>query len=650
MSQPKKLVAVESHDATTSMRNPPSTPSTNRNARKAKEIIIKSSTKTVLVVSTPSTRQSTMSPARTDIKVVSPTRGRVIVSPIRRIKATSPTKSSIPQPPDPKSMLRVKAQRDVNLAVANSARKDKDNARLPSPMKSELGKPQRLFSNAKTRTNEGSLCMNGPLYPSRRRLAEKLGAVPQLRTCENQKETVLGLKSPARRLGCSPLSKCASKSHLLPSASTKSADESLEVQRKLMSEVTTSLSSMPLSPPMMPPLSSGRSITKKNMKDMKDNKALGGRMTLKSDESESDEETTEGSLEEEESMLATPSKVADPTETPLHHETEDVNTIALEEALEHLDIESGPSLSTNSTSAPPSYGSSPPTATKSVVVPKTKSTKDLQVQFKTSTSKVPIRPSHVPTPRERSVVKANSPAMAVSERMLRRTPATQPRARIAPRPYGQPPNCYVKESSAKGCMEPLSDVVAFLDIRNSEGDDASAAFEALLRKLGAKIVKLPSRSVTHIVFKHGSPRTLRVAKQMNVPCVSISWVIECGKQQLKLDQATYAVGRSQARLLSPRKTELSEPTSQPQGLNDGKERTCVDSQSPNKGKDLSMRADGDELHFSAPQRGLPRLPLIDMAETNVDRRKSLTHAPTLSSPLARRSWSVEDLHSDNEKE
>ncbi|KAK9491824.1 hypothetical protein V1508DRAFT_462860 [Lipomyces doorenjongii] len=616
MSQHKKRVTIESpHSAKISMPNPPSTPSTNRQVHKNKENIVKSSTKMVLFVSTPSSRHSIMSSTFSDRKIVSPTRSKVVVSPIRSIKVTSPAKSSmIPQPSDPKSMLRVKALRDADLAFANSAKKKKKNPAVLSPTKSELGKPQRLFSYPATRTHEGLLCMSGTL-PSRRRSPDKRGIVSSPRASAKKQEVVLGLKSPAKRLGRNLLSKSIRQSQYpaLTSVSTTSVNGSPATNRKLMSPVM-SLSSISRSPPRMPPLSSSRSIAKKSMKDMK---ALSERKTSNSDESDADDLTTYESAGEDESMLATPSKRADDNETYLYNKFEGVDTAVLEEALEQLGIESGPSLSSLSKAATTSRDSNyRQTPTDKVTAQKiAMSKKYIKSPFESSTSKVPIRPPHIPTPScKQHDVKARSPAPA------------QPRARIPVRHHPESQSSSAaKESLAKG-------------------------FGTLLRKLGAKIVKQLSRNVTHIIFKQGTPRTLHFAKDMNVPCLTISWIVECGKQNLMVDEAAYAIeiNSLQHRHLSHPKSVA--PRILTQGLDGRKERTCVEHKSPNASKEVPISTGADGLHLGVAAIGLPQLAHVYTTEIPIERRKSLTHAPTVSSPLARRSWSVQDFNIEKENE
>ncbi|KAJ8104147.1 hypothetical protein POJ06DRAFT_243688 [Lipomyces tetrasporus] len=628
------------------MPNPPSTPSTNRHVYKNKENIVKSSTKKILVVSTPSSRRSAMSSIASDRKIVSPMRQKVLVSPIRSLKITSPMKSSgIPQPSDPKSMLRVKAQRDPNLAVANFTKKSSYNDALNdlSPTKTELGKPQRLFAHPTPRRCEGLLCMSGA-SANRRRSSDKGGvsissslsrSPPRLGA--NKQEAVLGLKSPARRLGRTVSSKSLRQSPNLASmaASATSSNGSPAIRRKQMGPVKH-ISSISLSPPRLPPLPSSRSANKKSMADMK---VLSERQ---SNESDNDEPTTEKSAIENGAMQASMSKVACASERHLYAELDEVDTVVLEEALEQLDIENSRSYQSTPSAAAPGHDSDEmPTdkvAAQKAPVPKM----EMKSPFNLSTSKVPILPPHMPTPTgKRHIVKARSPRSpqkAVSEHTLRvSSPAfTQPRARISARQPAEPHSSLdAKDSPTKGPPLPLSEVVAFLDIRTSEGSDASAEFAVLLRKLGATVVKQPSRKVTHIIFKHGSPKTPHVARDMNIPCVTILWIVECGKQRSKVDEAAYEVeiNSSQARYMLQRRKKSLEPKPLQQGHDGAIERSSVED-NPNA-KVAPLQGD-IELH--------PGVAVI------VERRKSLTHAPYVSSPLARRIWSAQDRNSDSDQE
>jgi len=109
---------------------------------------------------------------------------------------------------------------------------------------------------------------------------------------------------------------------------------------------------------------------------------------------------------------------------------------------------------------------------------------------------------------------------------------------------------------------PLHGVVAFIDVKTADGDDASAPFAESLRKLGARVVKQwawngedPEKAgVTHVVFKQGGPRTLDKVKcaKGGVKCVGLGWISRfcfsfaqlisrCEAEKVKVDEAPFMV-------------------------------------------------------------------------------------------------------------
>lgn len=84
----------------------------------------------------------------------------------------------------------------------------------------------------------------------------------------------------------------------------------------------------------------------------------------------------------------------------------------------------------------------------------------------------------------------------------------------------------------------LKGAVVFVDVRTSEGADASSLFTELLTQMGARCVKSwnwnPNSEdgskigITHVVFKDGGKRTLGKAKETGgvVTCVGVGWVLE----------------------------------------------------------------------------------------------------------------------------
>jgi hypothetical protein len=89
----------------------------------------------------------------------------------------------------------------------------------------------------------------------------------------------------------------------------------------------------------------------------------------------------------------------------------------------------------------------------------------------------------------------------------------------------------------------LRGAVAFVDVRTSDGTDASSLFIELLEQMGAQCVSEwnwdPSAlvhgdassskiGITHVVYKDGDAQTLERVRQSNgvVHCVGVSWVLE----------------------------------------------------------------------------------------------------------------------------
>ncbi|KAK6508658.1 hypothetical protein TWF506_010738 [Arthrobotrys conoides] len=118
-------------------------------------------------------------------------------------------------------------------------------------------------------------------------------------------------------------------------------------------------------------------------------------------------------------------------------------------------------------------------------------------------------------------------------------------------------NLDIKEEKTEeeGCV--LSDVIVFLEVRTSDGADASASFVEDLRKLGAKVVKrwrlntfgntskeINPMGVNLVVFKDGISQTLTKAKRAGVPCVGVAWIKECVSQNAKVQFDEFLIERT----------------------------------------------------------------------------------------------------------
>ncbi|KAK6527258.1 hypothetical protein TWF281_010446 [Arthrobotrys megalospora] len=103
----------------------------------------------------------------------------------------------------------------------------------------------------------------------------------------------------------------------------------------------------------------------------------------------------------------------------------------------------------------------------------------------------------------------------------------------------------------------LSDIIVFLEVRTSDGADASVSFVADLKKLGAKVVKrwrlntfgnsgkeINPMGVNLVIFKDGISQTLTKAKRAGVPCVGVAWIRECISQNTKIPFDDFLVERT----------------------------------------------------------------------------------------------------------
>ncbi|WAQ87021.1 hypothetical protein PtA15_7A750 [Puccinia triticina] len=99
---------------------------------------------------------------------------------------------------------------------------------------------------------------------------------------------------------------------------------------------------------------------------------------------------------------------------------------------------------------------------------------------------------------------------------------------------------------------PLKDVVAFVDVRTAEGDDAGKVFVEMLKGLGAKVLGRPTFPLTHIIFKAGKPTTLE--KYMHHPrpkpaLVGIGWVVRCREIVGRAEERPYTIDMASAQAM-----------------------------------------------------------------------------------------------------
>ncbi|KAK9454881.1 hypothetical protein V1511DRAFT_501238 [Dipodascopsis uninucleata] len=553
----------------------------------------------VLIVSTPSRRKTLrahMSAGDSGMDSISIPRKRYL-SPLSATMKRSPTKttgradasSGIPQPADPKSALKVKAQRNPDLTLSMSKKKEnKEWEDELSPSKSNLGKPQRLFIQPTSRPTDGLLCLNSDKKSSRDSPARRLSPVRRSPSSRLPNVVVrpkeinpVGLKSPARRLGSSTSTngnhdKCEPKTSTVvcgngspTRCSTNSAKE---------------LRGVSLRPLFLPP--PDKTLTG-NDDDIID------RHKILDHESEEDEDES-------------PRLVEDKLLSPLKQIPYKVAFASKE----------------------------------NFMVPRN----DSQLFQNKMATKIPTRTMyHLPI--------ASTPSQKL---ILKRSVKPQTRFKSADR-------------FQKNNLKPFSEVIAYLDIRTQEGDDASFTFATKLSNLGAKVVKQCTRSVTHVIFKHGSPKTLYRSQEINARCLNLSWVVECEKQGRRVPEESFLVDIPNVpKYMSPRRQRSFEPKdielNSPLLLamsDRTKEKLQVKQDGAKEIRQKKLDIEGIKL-LPPPQailkNGMDSLKITDYVEQKtiltLSRRNSHSHVPLVSSPLANRSWSAQDLirHSDDEDE
>jgi len=125
---------------------------------------------------------------------------------------------------------------------------------------------------------------------------------------------------------------------------------------------------------------------------------------------------------------------------------------------------------------------------------------------------------------------------------LQRTPASKLSSaksskRVVSTPAPRTPLMEVANSDV------LAGAVVYVDVRTSEGADASAIYIDLLSALGAKVVKDWKDNLTHIVYKDGSPKILEKARlsELDIKVVGVSWPLDCEAQKTWLDEVEYLI-------------------------------------------------------------------------------------------------------------
>ncbi|KAF8342841.1 uncharacterized protein EI90DRAFT_2902879 [Cantharellus anzutake] len=102
----------------------------------------------------------------------------------------------------------------------------------------------------------------------------------------------------------------------------------------------------------------------------------------------------------------------------------------------------------------------------------------------------------------------------------------------------------IASNGAKTRLKTLKDCVIYVDVRTDDGSDAGQLFINMLKGLGARILTRLTPSITHVVFKSGSPTTLGKHKLYDEPkpfLVGIGWVVECVERRERADESRFLV-------------------------------------------------------------------------------------------------------------
>ncbi|KAI8060278.1 hypothetical protein BC940DRAFT_312203 [Gongronella butleri] len=181
----------------------------------------------------------------------------------------------------------------------------------------------------------------------------------------------------------------------------------------------------------------------------------------------------------------------------------------------------------------------------------------------------------------------------------RSSPASPPPSQQQPRSrHSSPAN--LSDGVANQC---LRGVVACIDVRTDDGDDVSANFEKALQTMGAKTRRTFSDTVTHLVFKNGSPTNLRKAMQ-NKQCkiVTLLWATNCKSRGERVNENEYLVEKPEA-LLAAAKTnrrKSMEPGQVRALMQEAPTTIAGRSSLPEKRANLSTSHDSLPKRFRAP--------------------------------------------------
>ncbi|KAG0152155.1 hypothetical protein CROQUDRAFT_650235 [Cronartium quercuum f. sp. fusiforme G11] len=200
---------------------------------------------------------------------------------------------------------------------------------------------------------------------------------------------------------------------------------------------------------------------------------------------------------------------------------------------------------------------------------------------------------------------------------------------------------------------PLKDVVALVDVRTAEGDEAGRVFVEMLRGLGAKVPTRPTFPLTHIVFKAGKQATIDrwLIHPKPKPClVGIGWVVRCREVLGKASETPYLIDINSTTAPTADLGNLSTSVGPSTTAGASNRRKSMEP------KALALLSHGVQLDRnramlsqsceSKPASGpdAQTLSQPDRVAQSIDRarRKSLQFLPKVGSPLGKKVFGPED--------
>ncbi|EMR10185.1 hypothetical protein PNEG_01459 [Pneumocystis murina B123] len=214
------------------------------------------------------------------------------------------------------------------------------------------------------------------------------------------------------------------------------------------------------------------------------------------------------------------------------------------------------------------------------------------------------------------------------------------------------PNSSLNSSALIKESKPLGHVIAYLDIKAMDNNDASLSFKCILTELGAMIKEkwnwsVPSADmlirmddaygfqsigITHVIWRSGSTKILEKVKAANdylekineprkIHCVGINWIMKCEEEDRHVDETNYLINLD------------------------------LDTFSYNKRRSMEPRAltptlsnsimSPSEKKPSIPKTALPK-PFTELERCSLiaAKKKIDFHKPIVSSPLARKCWTI----------